>query len=191
MARPREFDEDTALRDAMAVFWEKGYDQTSFSDLTTRLGVNRQSLYATFGDKQALYNAALTRYYRTARENIARTLAEPRPVREVLRAIFENTACLVCDKGRGCFGANAMIERAPVDSETRATARAHTREVEAMFTRRIAAAQAAGEIPRGRDPVALARFLQGTLLGLAVAARAFRDPEELRDQIDVALGALA
>lgn len=187
MPRKKEFDEGEVLRKAMELFWVRGYAQTSIADLTDHLGIGRQSLYATFGDKDSLYLAALGHYLDAVAARIERALAQPGPVRDVMRNLLEGAATRHCEDARGCLCANAMIERAPVDARARALTRAHGRRLEELLTRRLAAAQSVGEIPADRAVVALGRFFHGTLLGLAVSGRAFADPAELRDQIDTAL----
>src|ERR1700744_4715154 len=93
MARPRQFDEETALDAALQLFWQKGYVNTSVDDLLTAMGVNRWSMYNTFGDKEALFLKALERYARMWRGQIAQLVtSEPSPrarARRLLDALFE------------------------------------------------------------------------------------------------------
>ncbi len=187
MPREKEFDQAEVLRKAMELFWLRGYAQTSIADLTTHLGIGRQSLYATFGDKDSLYLAALESYLKAVTVRIERALAATGPIRAVMRRLLEGAAAQDCEDARGCLCANAMIERAPVDARARALVRAHSRRLEELLANRLSVAQRAGEIPAGHPVTALGRFFHGTLLGLAVSARAFADPTELRDQIDTAL----
>jgi TetR/AcrR family transcriptional repressor of nem operon len=191
VARTKEFDEAEVLDRALALFRNRGFRHTSFSDLTGELGVSRQSLYDTYGDKETLYQTALNRYLQRALEGISRTLADPGPVRTVFGGFFEamisaNGAC----NSSGCFMVNSMVELATSDSATRMLAERHAKEVAGMFEDRLRMAQRKGELARSKDPAAIARFLYCTILGLSVAARAFASEDSLRETAQVALQVL-
>jgi TetR/AcrR family transcriptional repressor of nem operon len=191
MSRTKEFDEAEVLDQALELFRARGFQHTSFADLTRELGVSRQSLYDTYGDKQTLFHAALKRYLDRAIDFIRRQLADPGPVRKVLLALFDGLIAGQCSKGSpGCLMVNSMVELTPHDADIRALAQAHAREVEGLFASRLSAAQRKGEIGKTKDPVALARFLHHTLLGLSVASRALGERDTLRDSVRLALQAL-
>jgi TetR/AcrR family transcriptional repressor of nem operon len=188
MPRAKEFDEAEVLDQALELFRARGFKHTSFSDLVDELGVSRQSLYDTYGDKQTLYQTALKRYLDRAIDGLRRKLDDPAPVRQVFTELFERMIAGNCEgKSPGCFMVNSMVELAPHDADTRALAMAHAREVEALFASRLSAAQRKGEIAKGKDPVALARFLYNTVLGTSVAIRAFGQQESLRQNAQMAL----
>ncbi len=188
MARVKEFDEAEVLDQALELFRARGFKHTSFADLVEELGVSRQSLYDTYGDKQTLYQTALKRYLDRALDNLRRKLEDPAPIRQVLTELFDRMIAGNCEgHAPGCFMVNSMVELAPHDADIRALAMAHAREVEALFTSRLSAAQRKGEIARSKDPVALARFLYNTILGTAVAIRAFGHQESLRQNARLAL----
>lgn len=90
MARPREFDEEKALDAAMQVFWEKGFEATSLSDLTSRMGIQRPSIYSTFGDKKGLFEAALRKYTSSHAAYVRNKLQNNSSVKEAFRDFFEN-----------------------------------------------------------------------------------------------------
>jgi TetR/AcrR family transcriptional regulator, copper-responsive repressor len=92
--RPRAFDKDTALQAAVRLFWSKGFQRTSISDLTTALGVNPPSLYAAFGDKQQIYTAALEVYQRDVGCFLDTALASPGPARAAVHALLATAACV-------------------------------------------------------------------------------------------------
>ena len=191
MPRAKEFDEAEVLDQALDLFRARGFKHTSFSDLVGELGVSRQSLYDTYGDKQTLYQTALRRYLDRAIDGMRRKLEDPAPVRAVLTALFDGIVAGTCSNGSpGCFMVNSMVELSPHDADTRALAATHAREIEGLFASRLSAAQRKGEIAKSKDPVALARFLYHTLLGLAVASRALGDREGLKQSAHLALQVL-
>jgi TetR/AcrR family transcriptional repressor of nem operon len=191
MPRAKEFDETEVLDQALELFRRRGFKHTSFDDLTRELGVSRQSLYDTYGDKNALYVAALRRYLDRGLEFMSRKLDDEAPIREVLAGMFEGLNAGNCGTvSPGCLMVNSMVELAPHDPEIRALAQGHARSVEGLLASRLGAAQRKGEIGRQKDPVALARFLYHTLLGLSVASRAFGERDSLRDSVRIALQTL-
>lgn len=191
MARTKEFDESQVLDRAMGLFWARGYAHTSFSDLVEGVGVSRQSLYDTYGDKQALFHAALKRYIKRACDNVQRKLETPGPVRDVIAEVLNSLAIGACSgNSAGCFMVNSMVELTPHDPDTRALAQSYARTIEGLFISRLSAAQRAGEISHGKDPVVLARFFFQTILGIAVAARAFGDRGNIQQATRLALQAL-
>jgi TetR/AcrR family transcriptional regulator, transcriptional repressor for nem operon len=120
IGRPREFDEEDALARIMDVFWGKGFEGTSMSDLETATGLRKGSLYAAFGDKRAMYLKALALYDRTAVDNTVRVLtgidAPERRIGKFLQSPIDAVA--VENDRRGCFLCNASIDQAAVDPET-------------------------------------------------------------------------
>lgn len=191
MARTKEFDESEVLDRALALFQARGFKGTSFTELTDELGVCRQSLYDTYGDKHELFMAALRRYTERTAECVKRAMADPAPVREVFGAMFDRTIAPMCTNGApGCFLTNTMVELAPDQEAARALALSHARTIEGLFASRLAAAQRQGEISRDKDPLALARFIYHMLLGLSVAARALDTGDTLRQSARLSLRVL-
>ena len=191
MSRAKEFDEAEVLDQALELFRARGFKHTSFSDLTGELGVSRQSLYDTYGDKHTLFQSALKRYLERGADFMRRKLNDPAPVREVFAALFKGMIEGNCGHGsHGCLMVNSMVELAPHDADTRALAQAHAREIEGLFASRLSAAQRKGEIAKGKDPVAIARFLYHTILGLAVASRALGKSDSLHESAGLALQVL-
>ncbi len=191
MPRAKEFDEAEVLDQALELFRARGFKHTSFNDLVEELGVSRQSLYDTYGDKAALYHTALRRYLARGVDSMRRKLADDRPVRQVLAELFDAMIEGQCSKGSpGCLMVNSMVELSPHDPDARALAQEHARTLEGLFTSCLSAAQRRGEIGKSKDPVALARFFYHTLLGLAVSSRALGDQESMRQTVRLALQAL-
>jgi TetR/AcrR family transcriptional repressor of nem operon len=191
MARPRAFDEATALDAATDCFWRDGYEATSIRELAAEMGINAPSLYNAFGDKRALFRDVLQRYVeRSARARIGRletSLPPKAAVRAFLGEIVEHS--LSGDR-RGCLLVNAALEIAPRDAEMGAEIAGHLGEIEAFFRRSVAAAQADGSAPANRDPADIARMLLGVTLGVRVLARAKPQRELLEGVVRPALGLL-
>jgi TetR/AcrR family transcriptional regulator, transcriptional repressor for nem operon len=177
MPRPREFDETTALDAAIACFWHRGYEATSVRDLAASMGLSGPSLYNAFGDKRALFVAALERYLdHTTRARIKRLEDSLPPKMAVYRFLEEIIERSLSDRDRrGCFLINSALEVAPHDRALGTLIADRLGEIEAFFRRSIEAAQADGAAPSDRDPADLARLLLGVLLGIRVLARAKPD----------------
>src|SRR6516164_1951048 len=173
MARPREFDQTTALDAAIACFWHRGYEATSVRDLADSMGISGPSLYNAFGDKRALFGPAFERFLdHSTGARIKRLEDSLPPKRAVRRFIEEIIERSVSDRERrGCFLINSALEVAPHDRELGTLIADRLGEIEAFFRRSIAAAQADGTVPSDRSPGDLARLLLGVLLGIRVLAR--------------------
>src|SRR5271155_2747782 len=173
MARPREFNEVTALEAAIECFWQRGYEATSVRDLADKMGISAPSLYNAYGDKHALFVQALEHYLdKSTRARIKRledTLPPKQAIRQFIEEIIKRS---VNDRERrGCFLINSALEVAPHDKELGALIADRLAEIEAFFRRSIEAAQADGDVPRNRVARDLARLLLGVLLGIRVLAR--------------------
>ena len=192
MARPREFDEAVVLDAAVNCFWTRGYEATSVRDLAAEMGITGPSLYNAFGDKRALFRAALERYVQLwTRARIAEVetkLAPKEAVRAFIAGIIERS--LDDPDRRGCMLVNAALEIAPHDAEIGAEVAVWLGEIEGIFRRAIAAAQAAGTLPAERDARDLARLLLGVTLGVRVLARANPDRKLLEGVARPALALL-
>jgi TetR/AcrR family transcriptional repressor of nem operon len=191
MPRVKEFDETEVLDQALELFRARGFKHTSFEDLTRELGVSRQSLYDTYGNKNTLFHASLRRYLDRTVGYLDRTLDDEAPIKEVIAKFFDGVISNNCaNSSSGCFMVNSMVELAPHDPEVRALAHAYARAFEGRMAKRLAAAQRKGEIDKAKDPVALAQFLYHTILGFAVAARTFGERDTMRTTAALALTVL-
>jgi AcrR family transcriptional regulator len=167
--RPRSFDRDQALEDAIAVFWEHGYDATSIALLTSAIGIGAASLYAAFGDKQALFYEALDRYLRTYAAFTARALAEEPDARDAVERLLREAAAAYTrpDRPPGCLLITAATNCSPQSADIAA----RLRELRAQGTHaledKIAAAARTADI----DPRALAIFYSAVLQGMSAQAR--------------------
>jgi AcrR family transcriptional regulator len=188
LGRPRAFDPDKALEAALRVFWKKGYEGTALSDLTAAMGINRPSIYATFGNKEALFRKALDRYNAQMTGYTAEALKAP-TARAVAERLMVGTADLLSCPGnpKGCLmvqGALACGEEAdPIRRELisrRATGEAALRE-------RFERAKVEGDLPAGADPGDLARYVMAVMHGMSVQAAGGASREQLQGVIDLSL----
>lgn len=191
MARPKEFNREVALDRAMHLFWRRGYRATSLPDLLEAMRIGRQSLYDTFGDKRALFLAALDRYEAVVGAALVAPLDEPGPVRPAVRRVFDRVVeGSLRDGRRGCLMANATAELAPGDREVADRTEASLRGVEDALCRALERARTTGELGPGESPRALARYLANALLGLRLTAKTTADRRVLEDAVRLTVSIL-
>ncbi|MDT0341662.1 TetR/AcrR family transcriptional regulator [Streptomyces litchfieldiae] len=170
--RPRSFDRDAALDQAIKAFWEHGYEATSVADLTRAMGIGAPSLYAAFGDKKALFEEAVRTYVERYGGFIGRALAEEPTARAALARALREAAEEYTRPGRphGCLVISAT---APADTATDVAASlAAMREHNVgLFESRIRADIAAGVLPPDTDAAALARFTGAVIQGMSQQSR--------------------
>ncbi|HRH46967.1 MAG TPA: TetR/AcrR family transcriptional regulator [Pyrinomonadaceae bacterium] len=192
MARPKEFDRDQALTKAIEVFWESGFEGSSMQNLLDRMGINRASLYDTFGDKHSLYLEALGKYCEINEGILLETLQLEIPVKEKLRRFFMIVVENACSENgfRGCFINNAMIERSSFDTKTASHTTASINRIETGLQNALNNAKKSGELSSSIETAATARFLYTNLQGLQVIGKTTRDRKRLEDIIEVTLSVL-
>lgn len=173
MARTKSFDPDTALRKAMQLFWRQGCEATSVDDLVNTMGVNRASLYGTFGDKRSLFLKALERYIQTVLEPRLAALDQAPSALEGLRALMTELVAFGAGdpQRRGCLVVNTACELANRDSEVAARLKAQADGMSSRLKHLIARAQDDGEIPPSADPAILAEGLSAAIDGLRVRSK--------------------
>ncbi|WP_152393153.1 TetR/AcrR family transcriptional regulator [Paenibacillus guangzhouensis] len=173
MARTREFDENKVLDAAMQLFWEKGYEATSISDLTARMGIQRPSIYSAFGDKKELFEAALRKYTMSRASDIRTRLQSHTSVKEAFFAFFESVVDeeYVEDRSRGCFCINTMVELAPHDEKFEILTREHQMYLTVIFQETIERGKKSGELESNTDAKALSQALVLSLIGLSVMVK--------------------
>ena len=191
MPRAKAFDEDTALDAALGVFWARGYEAASTADLVAAMGIGRQSLYDTFGDKHRLYLRALGRYQERGASSVTAALAGPDPLVAVVGLVRHLARVPACDRHKGCMLVYAAAERGPADPAVAGLVQDHLAFLHRTVRAALAAAQAAGRIPPGRDLDARARLAVVAMHGAAVLAKAGADPEAIDRAADVLADALA
>ena len=193
MARPREFNEVEALESAMRLFWAKGYDATSLSDLVGGMGLSKSSLYDTFGSKHELFLAAIDHYNETvASRRVAALIAGAGGGRAGIAAVFERIVGDLTSGGErhGCFVNNCAVEVAPHDAAAAERVCAGFACMEKAFYEAVERGQEDGEIDAGRDARALARYLTSSLNGVVVMAKADPNRAALEDIVAVVMSAL-
>lgn len=151
MPRQKEFDREAALDGAMAAFWTKGYTATSIEDLVTRMGIQRGSLYATFGDKRSLFFSALSRYQRVVTRELLAALEAPGSGLAAIRRFFHLRVEGSLDRRRppGCLVTNSAVELSRHDRGAAARVGDSLATLEAAFLRALERAHRASWPPPG------------------------------------------
>ncbi|MCP3368855.1 TetR/AcrR family transcriptional regulator [Bradyrhizobium cajani] len=191
MGRPREFDADTALDQAMEVFWRHGYEGATIAQLTEAMGINPPSLYACFGNKEGLLKAALDRYTKLRGvwmdEVVAASTAREVAERMLMGIADKQTdpanppGCLLVQGGIAC---GTGSENVPFELASRRA------QNEDQLRDRFIRAKAEGDLKRTSDPAALARYVSAVAVGMGVMASSGADREALRQVASVAVQAV-
>lgn len=174
VGRPREFDPAHVEDEAMKLFWERGFDGVSISDVSAATGVNRRSIYAEFGSKEGLFERVTARYVCGPGGYLFDAVTRP-TAREVAEAMVHGAADTVSGLQRGCL----TIGNAPGLAELRT-------EVVRRLATRFATAVADGELA-GVDTATLARWIAAVCQGIAIQASSGASREELHAVADMAL----
>jgi TetR/AcrR family transcriptional regulator, copper-responsive repressor len=171
--RPRSFDREAALEQALLTFWERGYDATSVADLTAALGIGAPSLYAAFGDKRRLFDEVVTRYQATHGAFTSRALEDEQTARQAIERILRETAAHYTAPGHphGCLIISAAQNTIPASADVHETLRGIRRHNVGVLRDRIQADIDAGVLPPGTDAAALAIFFGATIQGMSQQAR--------------------
>ena len=190
--RPREFDLDEAVEDAINVFLARGYHGASVQDLTEGTGLARGSLYKAFHDKRSLFLAALDHYTAAALQRIADNLAQPGPARAAIRDTLMGYArrASAAQGQRGCLITASAMEMMPADAEVGALIDRMFRRMQDLFAAAVIRGQSSGEISRERDERAIARMLLCTIQGLRVLGKTGPSEQDMAELVDVALRVL-
>jgi len=169
IGRPRAFDVDLALDRALHVFWRKGYEGASLSDLTKAMRINRPSLYAAFGNKEALFRKTLDRYSKGPTAFSGDALRAP-TARAVAERLLRGTVDLLTDRRtpRGCLIVQSALACGDAADAVRKEVASRRDAGEAALRRRFQRAKREGDLPANADPADLARYITTVVHGMAV-----------------------
>ena len=191
LGRPRSFDIDGALDRALQVFWRKGYEGASLSDLTKAVGVNRPSLYAAFGGKEALFRKALDRYLNGPAAYTQEALKEP-TARAVVERLLQGAADLNTAPRNpgGCLMVQGALVSGDAGDSIRQELVACRAAGEAALRRRFQRAKSERDLPADTDPADLARYLATIIYGMAVQAAGGCSRDKLQHVVEMTLRTL-
>ncbi|MFE4513111.1 TetR/AcrR family transcriptional regulator [Kitasatospora sp. NPDC056783] len=189
--RPRGFDREVALAQATRLFWEHGYEGTSIADLTRAMGISPPSLYAAFGDKRGLFAEVVDRYGGTFGAFMGKALEREGDPREGFARMLREAAVSYTDPlhPAGCLvitaATNCSAQTADVEQDLRERRVANVRD----FEKRLTEAEAAGTLPEGVEPGALAVYFAAVVQGMSQQARDGASAAELGRVAELAMGA--
>ncbi len=192
MPRTKAFDTDVALERALQLFWKQGYNATSMQEIVDALGVNRASIYDTFGNKRALFLAAFAKYRVGNLAQMSAFMASHSSVKKAFQELFTMAVHdSITDLDRkGCFVVNTTSELAAIDPEIQKITVQNRINVEAIFTTELRRGVANGEISEVKNVTAIASMLFTLFGGLKVIAKTAPDRIMLEESIETALTVL-
>jgi AcrR family transcriptional regulator len=191
LGRPRAFSEEAALDAAMRVFWEKGYEGASLTDLTQAMGINRPSLYATFGDKEALFLRAMEQYTNGPGHYLRAALEEVTAY-AVIEALLRGAVKLLADprNPRGCLSVQGGLACGTAAEPIKEALVAWRKKGEAEIVKRFKRARTEGDLSAELDPHDLARYIATVLNGLGIQAANGATKAEMTRVVEMALRTL-
>lgn len=186
--RPREFDPDQALSSALQIFWTRGYEGASLAELTEAMGITKPSLYACFGNKEALFHKALDLYERDKLRYTRSALQEP-TARGVAEKLLRGTLTIQTrsDDPRACLGVMSMVACTTHAESIRGDVVARQASSSQALAERFSRARDEGDLPADMEPGALAAFVLAVMQGMGVQAGAGATAEQLHQLVDVTL----
>jgi TetR/AcrR family transcriptional repressor of nem operon len=192
MPRVKLFDENEVLTKAMNLFWKKGYAATSVQDLINHLGINRASLYDTFGDKEQLFKKSFELYRKNNIEGLKQFFDSQKNVRKGFERLFENAIEeAVNDQDRkGCFVVNTTTELVPNDDSIAVILENNKSDFENMFFQYLQKGKEAGQIKTDKDLKSIAALFYTLYNGLRVVSKVQPNAKNLTDTINIALSVL-
>ncbi len=189
--RPRKFDREKALQDAMLVFWRNGYHAASMPDLTEAMGIDVKSLYAAFGNKEQLFVEAVGLYMVATQNGLWGHLEKGDPARVGLRNMFRSLTEIMTDSANhpvGCWTTLALVDEDMPSLVVRAIRKARSDWLDVIGAC-LRAAKDAGELPDGANVDSLTRFYVAIVQGVGIQAHDGATKAELDALTEVAMGA--
>lgn len=186
--RPRQFDPDSALDAALLLFWRHGYEGTSLAALTEAMGINVPSLYAAFGNKEALFQKALERYLQYPASYLRRALEQPR-ARAVAEHALHGAIDMVMHPGHpdGCLLVHGALASSTAAESIRAELSRRRARAETVVRQRFERAANEGDLPATEDAGQLARYLMTVIWGMSVQAAGGATRQDLEEVAAMAL----
>jgi TetR/AcrR family transcriptional regulator, transcriptional repressor for nem operon len=181
----KQFDPEIALSKAMEVFWAKGYEAASLSELLEQMGIGRKSMYDTFGNKRSLFLKALEYYAQTTIKSMRNQLsASGSPLTNLKRVLWDLQKMHSLPGSKGCMLGTNIADFDTNDQEIASVLRSYLREVEDAFYRTILRAQELGELSQAINPRGLAQMLLCMTQGMALLGRVLEDETLLRGAVE-------
>lgn len=192
MPRVKLFDENEVLNKAMVLFWKQGYAATSVQDLVSNLGINRASLYDTFGDKEKLFKRAFDHYREINIKGLTAFLNNQQDAREAFATLFQNAIDeSITDKDRkGCFVVNVTTELVPHDEKITAVVEENKNKIVTVFYEFLAKCRDEGQLQNNQDLQSVALLLYTVYAGLKVVSKVKPNKREMTDALNIALSLL-
>lgn len=189
MPRTKAFNEQEVLEKAMQLFWKQGYNGTSIQELIDHLGINRASLYNTYGDKEQLFEKTFYRYRKDAAQGLRDRLAVYEDVAAGIRAVFATAigdAATDPDR-KGCFVVNVTTELLPGPESLRELLAQHNQGMEDAFADYLQQGQAAGQVPDSVDIRSVAVLIYNLFNGIRVTTKVKVNQPELLNAVEQVL----
>ncbi len=192
MPRVKLFNEEKVLQKAMLIFWENGYYNTSIQDLVTGLGINRASLYDTYGGKKEIFVSALEVYLQNGRESLEMILKTKNGAEENIRQLFESIIEQDYNdqSQKGCFAVNTITELSVEHPDIKNIMTMHNKFMEASFHKILLQGVETGEIDDNKDLKSISRLMYVVLMGLRVLGKTKPDKKDSLAAVNVALALL-
>ena len=192
LGRPREFELETAARDTMKVFWDRGYVRASLPDLIAGTGLSRESLYKAFGDKKGLLLAALGLYMCDGLRETAGLLSQPGSATNAIKASLLRYARLSSGEPgrRGCLVVSLATEMAAYDNDVAEKTERMFKRLQQLYVETIIRAQENGELPEHNEFV-MARFLVCQIEGMRVLGKTGASETEMLELVECTMNRLS
>ncbi len=192
MPRTKQFCEEEVLKKAMELFWEKGFHATSMQDLVSHLGINRASLYDTYGGKEELFDKAFSHYRKSSGGWLAELFQKESSVKEGFRKLFqtaiEEAVEDTCRKG--CFVVNTTTEMVPGNEKIQEILTEHKKQMENLFIGHVQNGKNSGEITSSKSAEEIGLMLYTLYNGIRVVSKVDTNPEKLQKVVDSGLSLL-